>query len=147
MASESFSTPEVVAVDLVAILLTDDDAAAHMFPSDLKTFERGEHTATAFSIKVGSPKETSVGLFTREQIRSALAARLAAPVAQQEAGLLAELVAACDAQDDLRLFHPALRQMISADDAARIGERVDKAWLAVRALASSPPAAPKDTTP
>ncbi|MGB6103635.1 MAG: hypothetical protein WBF88_07275 [Pusillimonas sp.] len=49
-----------------------DEAAAHMYPSDLKTFEVGEHTATAFSIAVGCPSETSQPLFTLDQVRAAI---------------------------------------------------------------------------
>lgn len=50
-----------------------DEAAAHMYPSDLKKFEFGEHTATAFSIAVGCPSETSQPLFTLDQVRAAIA--------------------------------------------------------------------------
>jgi len=40
------------------------EPVAWMFPDDLKKFEFGEHTATAYSIKVGSPDGVSVPLYT-----------------------------------------------------------------------------------
>lgn len=52
-----------------------DEAAAHMYPSDLKKFEvGGEHTATAFSVAVGCPEELSQPLYTLDQIRAAIEA-------------------------------------------------------------------------
>jgi hypothetical protein len=46
------------------------EEAAHMYPCDLTKFRRGEHMATAFSIKVGSPTHgTSEPLFTADQMR------------------------------------------------------------------------------
>lgn len=54
--------------------LSPDDAAAHMYPSDLKKFEFGEHAAEAFSIAVGCPDETSVPLFTTTQAEAYAAA-------------------------------------------------------------------------
>lgn len=44
------------------------EAAAHMYPSDLAKFGAGEHTATALSIAVGCPDESSVSLFTEKQL-------------------------------------------------------------------------------
>jgi len=53
--------------------------------------------------------------------------------------LLVELVAATDAQDDLRLSHPAVRAMLDADHAVAVGERLDAAWTAVRAALRAGP--------
>lgn len=58
--------------------LSEDDAAAHMFPSDLKTFLRGEHVANAYSIKVGKKDEVSIGLYTADQMRAYVDAERAA---------------------------------------------------------------------
>ena len=68
--------------------LTEDEAAAHFFPSDLEIFKTGEHTATAFSIPVGSPDERSVPVFTLEQIQAAIES--AAPSAAEPVALEAE---------------------------------------------------------
>lgn len=56
------------------VLPSEDEAAVHMYPSDLKRFEFGEHTGTAFSIAVGCPDERSQPLFTLEQVRAAVLA-------------------------------------------------------------------------
>jgi len=58
----------------VAEVLTADDAAAHIMPSDLVKFKRSECTGVAYSIPVGSPDERSVPLFTREQVIAAMSA-------------------------------------------------------------------------
>ena len=55
--------------------LSPDEAAAHMYPSDLKKFEFGEHVADAFSIAVGCPDEVSVPLFTTTQAEAYADAR------------------------------------------------------------------------
>lgn len=60
----------------------------------------------------------------------------AAPAGVDAKAVLAELIEACDAQDDWRMAHPALRQHLSLEEAQRIGERVDKAWQSARALAT-----------
>lgn len=51
-----------------------EEPAAHMYPCDLAIFRRGEHTATAFSIAVGSPDYgKSEPLFTAAQLIAAMA--------------------------------------------------------------------------
>ena len=50
-----------------------DDAAAHIFPSDLRKCETGECVVKVCSVRVGSPHENSVPLFSREQVSDALA--------------------------------------------------------------------------
>lgn len=74
------SSPEVVAMRRQAEMTTEtlhpDNAAVHMYPSDLERFKFGEHTATAFSIAVGCPGETSVPLFTTAQAQAYADARV-----------------------------------------------------------------------
>jgi hypothetical protein len=67
----------------------------------------------------------------------------ARPVGEEYA-LLRELVDAEDAQDAMRMAHPATRQMISAEEAHAVGDRVDKAWIAARQALS---AAPREAVP
>ncbi|BDB69283.1 hypothetical protein Cthiooxydans_16950 [Comamonas thiooxydans] len=45
-----------------------DDAAAHIYPSDLNKFQTGEHTATVASVRMGNSSECSVPLYSREQV-------------------------------------------------------------------------------
>ena len=45
-----------------------DDAAAHIYPSDLNKFPTGEHTATVASVRMGNSSECSVPLCSREQV-------------------------------------------------------------------------------
>ncbi|MCO8250259.1 hypothetical protein [Comamonas thiooxydans] len=45
-----------------------DDAAAHIYPSDLNKFPTGEHTATVASVRMGNSSECSVPLYSREQV-------------------------------------------------------------------------------
>ncbi len=44
------------------------EPVAHMYPSDLKKFERSETFAQAYSVAVGNPDERSVPLFTLSQL-------------------------------------------------------------------------------
>lgn len=54
------------------------EPAAHMYPSDLKTFEFGEHIRSAFSIAVGRSDtgEKSAPLYTADQMESYAAAKV-----------------------------------------------------------------------
>lgn len=67
--------------------LSPDEAAAHMYPSDLKKFEFGEHVADAFSIAVGCPYEVSAPLFTTAQAEAYAAARVREALELAEAGI------------------------------------------------------------
>lgn len=49
--------------------LTNIEPVAHMFPSDLERFKTAETFAQAYSLKVGSPGEVTVPLYTAEQMR------------------------------------------------------------------------------
>jgi hypothetical protein len=60
-----------------------DDSIVHIYPSDLERMEKGEVTATAFSVAVGCPDERSVPLFTAEQMRDYAAAAHLAPLQQR----------------------------------------------------------------
>jgi hypothetical protein len=42
--------------------------AAHMYPSDLNTFQGAETFATAYSVAVGNPDERSVPLYTLSEV-------------------------------------------------------------------------------
>lgn len=55
-----------------------DDAAAHIYPSDLNKFQTGEHTATVASVRMGNSSERSVPLYSREQVAEAFDAAQAA---------------------------------------------------------------------
>lgn len=55
-----------------------DDAAAHIYPSDLNKFQTGEHTATVASVRMGNSSECSVPLYSREQVVEAFNANRAA---------------------------------------------------------------------
>ena len=55
-----------------------DDAAAHIYPSDLNKFQTGEHTATVASVRMGNRSERSVPLYSREQVVEAFDAAQAA---------------------------------------------------------------------
>ena len=55
-----------------------DDAAAHIYPSDLNKFQTGEHTATVASVRMGNSSERSVPLYSREQVVEAFNATQAA---------------------------------------------------------------------
>lgn len=44
------------------------EAAAHMYPSDLKKFKSAETLAQAYSVAVGNPDERSVPLFTLDDM-------------------------------------------------------------------------------
>ncbi len=54
------------------------EPAAEMYPSDLKTFEFGEHVRSAFSIRAGNADtgEVSVGLYTAGQMEAYAAAKV-----------------------------------------------------------------------
>jgi hypothetical protein len=58
--------------DAVLAFLNSDEAAAHIYPSELDRFKENECHGVAYSIAVGCPEERSVPLFTIEQIRAAL---------------------------------------------------------------------------
>jgi hypothetical protein len=45
------------------------EPAAHMYPSDLERFEENETFATAFSVAVGRPEESSEPLYRLGEIR------------------------------------------------------------------------------
>lgn len=49
-----------------------DDAAAHIYPSDLKQCQQCECVVEVYSVRVGNPTERSVPLFSREQVVEAL---------------------------------------------------------------------------
>lgn len=49
-----------------------DDAAAHIYPSDLKQCQQCECVVEVYSVRVGNPTERSVPLFSREQVVKAL---------------------------------------------------------------------------
>jgi hypothetical protein len=44
------------------------DAAAHMYPSDLETFQESATFAHAYSVPVSNPDERSVPLYRTEQV-------------------------------------------------------------------------------
>ena len=49
-----------------------DDAAAHIYPSDLERCGNSECVVEVFSVRVGNGVERSVPLFTREQVVEAV---------------------------------------------------------------------------
>lgn len=62
-----------------------------------------------------------------------------APQAQlAEGAVLTELIAAIDAQDDLRFSHPAVRALLDAGHVIDVGLRLDKAWSTARAFIATP---------
>lgn len=62
-----------------------DDAAAHIYPSDLQKCQASECTVTVASVRIGNRYESSIPLFSREQVAEALDAAIAASAAQGEA--------------------------------------------------------------
>jgi len=72
------------AADKVLAYLDDlsDDAAAHIFPSDLAKCMTSECVVEVVSVRAGNPNERTVPLFSREQVVAALASTQAQPVAE-----------------------------------------------------------------
>ena len=72
------------AADKVLAYLDDlsDDAAAHIFPSDLAKCMTSECVVEVVSVRAGNPNERTVPLFSREQVVAALASTPAQPVAE-----------------------------------------------------------------
>lgn len=62
-----------------------DDAAAHIYPSDLRKCQTSECTVTVASVRMGNREERSVPLFSREQVVEAFEAALAAQAKQRGA--------------------------------------------------------------
>ena len=85
-APAAVAVPDSVLTHLDSLL---DDAAAHIYPSDLRKCQEGECTVTVASVRMGNRDERSVPLFSREQVADALAATPAA-----DAPLYAEMLAA-----------------------------------------------------
>lgn len=56
-----------------------DDAAAHIFPSDLRKCMTSECVVEVMSVRAGNPDERTVPLFSREQVDEALREALAKP--------------------------------------------------------------------
>lgn len=54
-----------------------DDAAVHIWPDDLEKCGRSECVVQVYSVRMGSPNGTTVPLFSRDQVESALRAALA----------------------------------------------------------------------
>jgi len=77
-------TPASGAADKVLAYLDDlsDDAAAHIFPSDLAKCMTSECVVEVVSVRAGNPNERTVPLFSREQVVAALASTPAQPVAE-----------------------------------------------------------------
>ena len=77
-------TPTSGAADKVLAYLDDlsDDAAAHIFPSDLAKCMTSECVVEVVSVRAGNPNERTVPLFSREQVVAALASTPAQPVAE-----------------------------------------------------------------
>lgn len=59
-----------------------DDAAAHIYPSDLRKCQTSECTVKVASVRTGNREERSVPLFSREQVVEAFEAALAAQAKQ-----------------------------------------------------------------
>lgn len=57
---------------LAALDSLKDDAAAHIFPSDLEKCSNSECAVTVYSVRMGNPTEKTVPLFSREQVAAAL---------------------------------------------------------------------------
>ena len=74
-----------------------DDAAAHIFPSDLAKCMTSECVVEVCSVRAGNPNEKTVPLFSREQVVAALAS--AAAPAQQPNTACAALPAECDSPE------------------------------------------------
>lgn len=73
---QRWSAPSAEADAVLAYLdALQDDAAVHIFPSDLRRCATSECTATVYSVRVGSPDGKTVPLFSREQVAAALAAQ------------------------------------------------------------------------
>lgn len=62
-----------------------DDAAGHIYPSDLRKCQTSECTVTVASVRMGNREERSVPLFSREQVVEAFEAALAAQAKQGDA--------------------------------------------------------------
>lgn len=65
-------------------LLSEDESAVHIYPSDLGKMECNEMTATVYSVAMGCPDEKTVPLFTLKQVHAALSRVPAAPAIPAE---------------------------------------------------------------
>ncbi len=67
-----------------------DDAAAHIYPSDLEKCMTSECVVEVASVRAGNGYERTVPLFSREQVVDALASAPAQPVAEAHADVMEE---------------------------------------------------------
>lgn len=92
------------AADKVLAYLDDlsDDAAAHIFPSDLAKCMTSECVVEVVSVRAGNPNERTVPLFSREQVVAALASTPA------QAGVPAKSAAYAALPEPLEIDWPEL---------------------------------------
>jgi len=79
-ARKETSCTEIHKAVLASLDALSDDAAAHIFPSDLQKCMTSECVVQVVSVRAGNPDERTVPLFSREQVDAALREALAAPV-------------------------------------------------------------------
>lgn len=104
------------AVALAALDALGDDAAVHIWPTDLEKCSRSECIVKVHSVRMGSPDGHTVPLFSRDQV----AAALAAPAAPSDPSGQKQRSDAWLAVSDAIKEHWAGTAAVGAEDAVRL---------------------------